>query len=182
MAEHWTLLLKKLHYLLKKKQLKILGGDSYAFFYFWPHMIAQVIEALARPRGTWEQSDLSLQLKTLKCKMEFNKINSQLLHSCAVHPMSIRTHPWKLLIAVGVKPNAIRFTPLAIFNFNLNLKYLRTEDKTFLGAYDCRALVLQQLYRRNQIYSISHLYSLAISRSQNKIQELALFCPSGKYV
>ena len=46
--------------------------------------------------------------------------------------------PWTLLIAVGVKPNAIRFT-LAILNFNLNVKYLRTEEKTFLGArYDCR--------------------------------------------
>ena len=41
--------------LFAEKQLKILGGDSYAFFIFRPHMIAQVIEALARPRGTWEQ-------------------------------------------------------------------------------------------------------------------------------
>ena len=27
----------------------------------------------------------------------------------------------------------------AILKFNLNLKHLRTEDETFLGAYDCKA-------------------------------------------
>ena len=43
------------------------------------------------------------------------------------------------MIAVGVKANAIRFTP---GHFELQSQSeitLRTEDKTFLGAYDCRA-------------------------------------------
>ena len=49
------------------------------------------------------------------------------------------THPWTLLIAVGVKPNAIRFTP-GHFELQSHSEItLRTEDKTFLGAYDCRA-------------------------------------------
>ena len=59
----------------KKNSSKFLEVTVMFFLFFRPHMIAQVIEALARPRGTWKQSDLSLQLKTLRCNMEFNKIN-----------------------------------------------------------------------------------------------------------
>ena len=43
------------------------------------------------------------------------------------------------MIVVGVKPNAIRFTP-GHFELQSHSEItLRTEDKTFLGAYDCRA-------------------------------------------
>ena len=85
------------------------------------------------------------------------------------------THPWTLLIAVGVKPNAIRFTP---GHFELQSQSeitLRTEDKTFLGAYDCRAQPASATAAAAAAVSAGsdlwrrQLYSLAIHPSWIKI-------------